>query len=391
VLALSAAMALMIVAGVAFIVRSGPSHSLTITAHFSQAPGLYGNNAVAVLGVPVGRVTRIKAGPNDVAVRMNIRHGVHLPPDVFAVLMSPNVVSDRFIQLTPAYTGGPMIPNGYNIPLSNTRLPVSVDEITSTLDQLAKAFGPNGADQNGTLQTLLHNLALNLQGNGQNAHDTITALSGALGALSHDGPAIGSTVTNLDQLTQTLASNNGVVSSLYGNLAAVSDSLSGDSHEIGTALSTLQSTLGQVAQFIQQNQGSLTQTVANLNTALGAVAKHQRDLTEAFDVGPLGLQNFGGVANPSYNSPNGKHPAARALLDLIPGTADLVSKTCGPVSQHVVNILGSALPGLNLLPQKATSWDTLCVAANGVDVLPTVPNAPVVPNLNLAALIGASR
>jgi ABC-type transporter Mla subunit MlaD len=272
---------------------------------------------------------------------------------------------------------------------------VSVDEITSTLDQLAKAFGPNGADQNGTLQTLLHNLALNLQGNGQNAHDTITALSGALGALSHDGPAIGSTVTNLDQLTQTLASNNGVVSSLYGNLAAVSDSLSSDSHEIGTALSTLQSTLGQVAQFIQQNQGSLTQTVANLNTSLGAVAKHQRDLTEAFDVGPLGLQNFGAVANPSYNSPSGKFPAARALLDIIPGTKGLVQDACGKsVTPHLLKLLASSSKALALVlpPQdQATAWDVLCLAANGVDTLATAPNSPAIPNLNLAALIGASR
>jgi phospholipid/cholesterol/gamma-HCH transport system substrate-binding protein len=303
--------------------------------------------------------------------------------------MSPNVVSDRFIQLTPPYTGGTVMPNGYQIPTANTRLPVSVDQITSTLDTLAKAFGPNGADQNGTLQTLLHNLALNLQGNGQNAHDSITALSGALGALSHDGPAIGATVTNLDQLTQALAANNGLVSSFYGNLAAVSGSLASDGQEIGTALATLQSTLGQVAGFIQQNQGSLTQTVANLNIAFGAVAKHQRDLTEAFDVGPLALQNFAAVANPNYQTPGGILPAARALLDLIPGTAALVNEACGPVNQHLINLLGSIVPGLPVT--KATAWDTLCLASNGVDVLSTAPNAPVIPNLNLTSLIGASR
>ena len=48
--------------GITALVTSGGS-SMTISARFATAPGLYTGNAVDVLGMPVGTVTKITPGP----------------------------------------------------------------------------------------------------------------------------------------------------------------------------------------------------------------------------------------------------------------------------------------------------------------------------------------
>ena len=58
-------------AGVGTYAATRPA-SLTITAHFLSAPGLYVGNHVDILGVPVGKITRITPGDRDVAVVLSL-------------------------------------------------------------------------------------------------------------------------------------------------------------------------------------------------------------------------------------------------------------------------------------------------------------------------------
>ena len=57
-------------------------------------------------------------------------------------IISPNLVSARFIQLTPAYTGGAVLPDGGSIDLARTAVPVEWDEVKEALTQLAVQLGP---------------------------------------------------------------------------------------------------------------------------------------------------------------------------------------------------------------------------------------------------------
>ena len=78
---------------------------------------------------------------------MTVNSGVPVPADAKAVVVAASVVSDRYIQLTPAYTGGPQLADDAVIPVSRTAVPVEVDQIYTSLNRLAQALGPNGAEQ----------------------------------------------------------------------------------------------------------------------------------------------------------------------------------------------------------------------------------------------------
>src|SRR5207249_249268 len=131
-----------------------------------------------------------------------------LPAHAQAAVVAPSLVSDRYVQLLPAYSGGPALRSGADIPLSRTAVPVELDQITGNLDRLSTALGPNGANKNGALSDLLDTAAKNLDGNGTRIHQTIGDLSQATATLAGGREDLFSTVTNLQQFTSTLAAND---------------------------------------------------------------------------------------------------------------------------------------------------------------------------------------
>ena len=59
-----------------------------------------------ILGVNVGRVTAVIPEGNSVRVEMEYDAEVDVPEDAKAAIVTPTLVADRFVQLTPAYTEG---------------------------------------------------------------------------------------------------------------------------------------------------------------------------------------------------------------------------------------------------------------------------------------------
>jgi len=99
-----------------------------VTAYFTEAIGVYPGSTVRVLGVPVGTVDAIQPQGTQVKVTMTVNSGVAVPAGAKAVVVAASVVSDRYIQLTPAYTSGPQLTDNATIPVSRTAVPVEVDQ-----------------------------------------------------------------------------------------------------------------------------------------------------------------------------------------------------------------------------------------------------------------------
>src|SRR3546814_15765241 len=92
---------------------------------------------------------------------------VDLPADVSALIVSPSVVGDRFIQLSPVYKGGAKLPDNEKLGLKRTATQLELDEIYASLDQITVALGPDGANPDGPLPELLHHTADNYAGQGE--------------------------------------------------------------------------------------------------------------------------------------------------------------------------------------------------------------------------------
>jgi phospholipid/cholesterol/gamma-HCH transport system substrate-binding protein len=310
-----------VVAMAAAIVLWPGSSSVTVTAHLSGAVGLYPGSDVRILGVPVGKVRSVTPEGSSVKVVLEYDAKYRVPADAQAAVVAPSLVSDRYVQLLPAYTGGPAMKAGADIPLSRTAVPVELDQITGNLDRLSVALGPNGANKNGALSDLLDTASKNLDGNGQRIHDTVGDLSRATATLAGGRDDLFGTVKDLQTFTSTLAANDPQVRRLNTDLASVSDQLAGERGDLGAALENLAVALGQVSSFVHDNRAALTTDISQLADVTGAVAKQKDAIAETLRNAPVALSNLGHAYNPTSGTLDNRVdlPGAEGVSQLLCG------------------------------------------------------------------------
>jgi phospholipid/cholesterol/gamma-HCH transport system substrate-binding protein len=378
------ALALLAAGVVTYLVVSG-SPTRTYVAEFVATPGLYTNNSVDILGVPTGSIASIRTGQDAVRVTMHLPAHVRIPANATAVLMAPNPVSDRFVELYPPYTSGPVLPDGAVIPISRTVVPLELDQIFDNLDALATSLGPSGANSNGSVNDVLHALAQIAAGNGTNLRTTLAAIAQALPAFTADPQRVADLVTSLDTLTRTLAQHDGAIDRVLGDLAGATRELAAERDTLGSAIANLQQGLAQLTAFLQSNKARLGASTAQLATTASAIVKEQQALIDTFDTAALGFQNFANTINPNAPCDNGKGkcPAINVRLDLPSDISSIVRNYCGTSAQNGVPILAQTI-GVG----QANTINTLCTYEFSTEQgSKAVPGAPPVPDLGLASFL----
>jgi virulence factor Mce-like protein len=269
---------------------SGGSHH--ITAYFTRTIGVYNGNDVRILGVRVGKIDSIKPKGAVVEVKMTVSGKYKLPADAQAVVVPPSVVSDRYIQLTPAYTGGPELPDHAVLDTNRTVVPLEFDEIFKNLDKLDKALGPEGANKNGALSRLVDVSAANLGGNGAQLNAALKQFSQMISTLSGSRGDLFGTIRNLQQFTTMLAHNDGGIRALNANLAKVGTQLAGERQDLGAALANLSSALKVVSGFVASNRTELTTDIKKAAEVTNVLSREKEALEQIIDTAPYGLINL---------------------------------------------------------------------------------------------------
>jgi phospholipid/cholesterol/gamma-HCH transport system substrate-binding protein len=304
----SAVVVALVAAGFALWPRA---HAVHVTGLFARAVGLYPGSDVRVLGVPIGTVTSVTPEGDHVAVEFEYDGAIKVPANAEAAVVSPSLVSDRYVQLLPAYTSGPVMASGSTIARDHTAVPVELDRISQSLDDLMVALGPNGANKNGALSRLLDTGAKNLKGQGGAIHDTNHDLSLALQTLAGGKDDLFSTVKNLQSFTSTLATNDTQVRRLNSDLASVSDQLAGERGDLGAALKNLAIALNETSTFVHDNRAVLTTNISQLTSVTTTIARQRDALDEALTNAPVAVSNLQHAYNPISGTLDTRNNAAQ--------------------------------------------------------------------------------
>ncbi|AHD22660.1 mammalian cell entry protein [Rhodococcus pyridinivorans SB3094] len=296
----------------------------TIHAEFASTSGLYEGDDVRVLGVSVGRISDIEPRDDLVQVTMKVDDGVEIPSDASAVVIAQSLVSARFVQLTPVYSGGPTIEDGATIPMQRTASPVEWDQIKTELMRLSEALGPEELDPQGSLGRFIDTAAENLEGNGQTVREALRELSDTMRTLSEGRTDLFSTIRNLQTFVSVLSSSNEQIVQFGGRLASVSDVLAQSSDQLGASLSELNIAVGDVQRFVQGNRAGLTESVERLADATEVLVRKRPEIERVLHSGPTSLANFYNIYKPAQGSLTG----ALAINNL----ANPVEWMCGSVA-----------------------------------------------------------
>jgi phospholipid/cholesterol/gamma-HCH transport system substrate-binding protein len=285
------------VVGAAVMLLLGPSEK-HVTALFSQVVGLYPGDQVRLLGVPVGVITAIEQAPRGVRVQFTLDPDAPVPADAKALLMAPTLVTERFVQLTPARLAGPRLLDGAVIGLDRTAVPLEFDQLKRQLDDLTKALGPTGANADGALGRVVSAAAKNLRGNGTTINQTISQLATALGALSDGREDLVGTVSNLQTLASALRNSDDQVRGFTTELSQLSGTLAESSGDLGKALDVLDSSARRIGGFVHEHRDRLGTDVNDLAKVADNLAANRQALADLLQIAPTAVSNFQNVYDP---------------------------------------------------------------------------------------------
>lgn len=337
---------LVVVAAVALglLAWNRDTSSTTVSAMFSSAEGLNTGDEVKVLGVRVGEITGIENKPDGVLVTMEVDAGQPIPADAHAAIVSPSLVSGRFVQFEPVYTGGDRLEDGAMIALEKTAVPVTFDDVKQQLTDLATTLGPDKGRRDGPLAVAITAIEKGLRdGNSTELRRAITELRGAATALSDGRSDLFGTIRNLNTFTKNLALNDAAVRGFTTELDDVSGVLAANRGSLRGAIRDLAAVLPVVERYFRKHRGRITEAVTDLNTLAATLADRSNELAGVLHVAPHAIVDLSNtIENQAITGRatlSGLDSAAQLLCGAVLGAGG-TSEQCAEALQPLLGLLG---------------------------------------------------
>ncbi|WP_330251332.1 MCE family protein [Nocardia sp. NBC_00565] len=268
--------------------------TIRVTARFDSAAGLFVGNAVAVLGMRVGKVAEITQKGAFAEVDMTVDASVPIAADATAVIVSDSVLTDRHVEFTPPYRSGPTLRDGATLGLDHTRTPVEFDSLLAMVHKLSNALNGDGAGH-GPIADMVGTGAAVTSGHGADMRGALDQLSRALRMGDNQGAATRNAITtivdNLNSLTGAAARNDRDIREFGAGVGQLSDLLADQNLGTGNTGAQLVQILSQTSDLLQKYRGTMKSTVSGADTVMGSLSDYQHEIAEFLDVFPMLTDN----------------------------------------------------------------------------------------------------
>jgi phospholipid/cholesterol/gamma-HCH transport system substrate-binding protein len=351
-LGLTAALITLLVGGVAFVVQQKFFGPKSVTAYFASTTAIYPGDEVRVVGVKVGRIASIQPVGTQSKVTLDIDRHVPIPADAKAVIVAQNLVSARYIQLTPAYQlgGGPTMPSGAVIPIDRTAVPVEWDAVREQLMRLATDLGPRADAQSPAAARFIDSAADAMGGNGEKLRQTIAQLSGVGRILADGSGNIVEIVNNLQTFVTALSGSGEQIVQFQDRLATLSSVIDSNRTSLDLALTDLSNAVVDVKRFVAATRDDTSEQIQHLANVTQNLADHHTDIEQLLHATPTAIANLYNI----YNPDTGAQAATFALsnfanpVQVICGMVAAVKNSTGPETAKLcAQYLGPALRLMN--------------------------------------------
>jgi phospholipid/cholesterol/gamma-HCH transport system substrate-binding protein len=282
-----------------------------LKAEFSTAqsvtPGQ--GQTVDIAGVPVGEIKRVDLEDGRAIVIMSIRHKYTdlVKRDATMLLRPKTGLKDMVVEMDPGTIGAPRAPEGYTIPVSQTRPDVNLDEILSNLDRDTRDY-----------------LRLLVAGGGE--------------GLKNNGRGFANAFRRFEPLNRDVAKLTKLLAERRKNLGRLIHNLQLLVTEVGT------------------KDKDLAELVVSQNAVFEAFANQDKNLRETFRLLPdtLRTTNSALAKSDELSSLLGPtlrklRPGARALDNAQKATADFARATIPPIRDQVRPFAREAQPAARIL------------------------------------------
>lgn len=273
----------------------------------SVTPGQ--GQTVDIAGVPVGEIKRVDLEQGRAVVTMQIKqkYAKLVKRDATMLLRPKTGLKDMVIEMDPGTPGTPSVPDGFTIPVSQTRPDVNLDEILSNLDRDTRDY-----------------LRLLVAGGGE--------------ALRNNGPNFSNAFRRFAPLNRDIAKVTSEVGKRHKNLAHLV-------HNLQLLLTAVGGKDKQLAELVV-SQNAVFQSFANQDANL---RKTLQLLPGALDTTQSALQKSDVLSTKLGPALRDIRPGARALGPAQVATRGFARGTIGPIKNQIRPFTREAKPTVEAL------------------------------------------
>ena len=225
----------------------------TVVAYFPSTLALYAGDKVQIMGVQVGSIDSIEPAGDKMKVTFRYANKHKVPANATASILNPSLVSSRIIQLSPPYTGGPVMEDNAVIPIDRTQVPVEYDELRDSIDRILTDLGPTPEQPKGPFGDVIESFSDGLAGKGEQINKTLNNLSEAVTTLNEGRGDFFAVIKSLALFVNALYKSDQQFVALNDDLAQFTNSFTNTDQELATALHDLDDLLTTTRKFIDEN------------------------------------------------------------------------------------------------------------------------------------------
>jgi phospholipid/cholesterol/gamma-HCH transport system substrate-binding protein len=243
----------------------------TVVAYFPETLALYPGDKIQIMGVKVGTIDSIEPAGDKMKVTFHYENKYKVPANATASILNPSLVASRNIQLSPPYTGGPVLEDNAVIPIDRTQVPVEYDELRDSINRILTDLGPTKEQPKGPFGDIIESAANGFAGKGEQLNKTLNGLSEALYTLNEGRGDFFSVIKSLALFVNALYQSDQQFVALNDDLAQFTNAFTNTDREVANALQDLNQLLTTTRQFINKNGEVLTHDINNLAEATNAI------------------------------------------------------------------------------------------------------------------------
>ncbi|WP_433255916.1 MlaD family protein [Streptosporangium sp. CA-135522] len=239
----------------------------TMSAVLPDSAGLQTGNDVRVAGVPVGKVTEVRAdyGQGHVVVTWKVDDGIRLGPQTRAEITLSNLLGGRYVKLTGPVTRPYMdeLPEEKRqIPMSRTSTPVLITDALKDATRLVQKLDTDSVDK---LLSELAKLKPARKGRVSKLLDNIGELSEII---SESEPQLRRLLDNGNKIMKVLDTKNAQLDRLIDSIAIMLDELRLRRDELKSLLGDGSDLVNSITTLVTEHEKNLIAVVDDV-TAIG--------------------------------------------------------------------------------------------------------------------------
>jgi phospholipid/cholesterol/gamma-HCH transport system substrate-binding protein len=241
----------------------------TVVAHFTDSGGIYAGAEVSYRGVKIGAVDEMVVTKGGVDVHLGIdKEFDNIPRDALAVVGNRSAVGEQYVELQPLTSAKPYLQEDSEIPVQNTRLPISTTTLLTDISETVSSV-----DQD-ALRTTVSELGMAFEGTGEDLAQIIDTSNSFIETANENFDITTALIKDANTVLQGQVASATSIRSFATNLSLFTGTVRGIDKDIRRLIDNGGAAASTLRKFLEENQVDLTDLINNLVTTGEVVVKH---------------------------------------------------------------------------------------------------------------------